>query len=207
MIRSLATFAILMCSIALASAAEFTAAERSTVDQMAANTEAGCNQQMAAVKAKMAGQVQPAIAASMSVVNWGGYCSCVSQTLKQIVTPELLRTGNEQDGAAAMKRASTTCTVNRMKATFPAGCGAMVGELLSQGKGASLGEVTPAGFCKCADADVDALTADTFPDFARRTLSDYATYKRTGQIPAPTGPSLLATQQKCGMHATQQSAN
>ncbi len=143
----------------------------------------------------------------MSVVNWSGYCSCVSQTLKQIVTPELLRAGSEQDGAAAMKRASTTCTVNRMKETFPAGCGAMVDELLAQGKGASLGDVTPAGFCKCAEADVDALTADTFQDFARRTLTDYATYKRTGQVPAPSGPSLLATQQKCGMHPAQRAVN
>jgi hypothetical protein len=94
-----------------------------------------------------------------------------------------------------------------MKATFPDGCGAMVDEMLAQGKGASLADVTPVGFCKCAEADVNSLTADTFEDFARRTLTDYAAYKRTGQIPAPTGPSLLATQRKCGLNLAARPAN
>ncbi len=199
MLRNLIAFAVLIGLALAAQAGGFTPAEKASLADLGASVQSECVQQMAGLRARIASEGRPkGLADLFAVADWTGYCPCVSTTLQSIVTPQMLRTGSEQDGAAAVKRAGTMCAVGRVKETFSAGCAGMMEGLLAQAGASAAATSGAQGYCRCLQSDIDALTADTFDAVVRATLTDYAAYTRTRQLPS-SGPSLLAAMKRCGV--------
>ncbi len=211
-----------LASSAFAATADFTPEERASLKQLADQVQADCMRQMAVVAAKSIPEVDASpVGRLFRIDDWPGYCPCVGAELQRQVSPQVLREGTEQQGQVAVLAAATACVVRQLQQRFPSICHAMVDSSgpdsflrLLRAQGDTSG--TPAApdpaaeerFCECAQGDIDQLNAGNFDGFSKSTMADYASYHRTGRLPAATGPSLLATMQRCGVRtlsgATQQ---
>jgi len=206
--RCLLATVLALSASAFAASAGFTPAERAAVRQLDDEVRADCVAEMTQLKARetAAGIDASPVSQVFNITGWPGYCPCASAEFMRRVTPGMLRRNSEQKGAEVGRIAATTCAVRHLKAHYPQACAAMVDSLgaLAQAAGASQPAVGPepaqvSRFCACTQVDIDSLDADNFDGFARQTIADYTAYHRDGRLPEPTGPSLLASMQRCGV--------
>lgn len=212
LLRILLAGLLALASSAFAATADFTPAERASLKQLADHVKADCVRQMALVAAKSIPEVDASPVGRMFKINdWPGYCPCVAAEVQRLITPDKMRYGTEKQGEAIVLAAATACVVRHLQERFPPICHAMVDSSapdsfmrLLQAHGdapANPPALDPAAvdqFCKCVQGDIDKLNADNFDGFSKLTIHDYTAYRRTGQLPEATGPSLLATMQRCG---------
>lgn len=127
------------------------------------------------------------------------YCTCTSETFARKVTPQLLRSGSSEQGAALAKQSGIECIVPKLKTTFATYCGDMIRDVTGGSALSSAQTQTAGQFCGCVQSGVDRINADNFTEFAKETIDDYQNYVRTRALPRSGSTFLLATMQTCGI--------
>jgi hypothetical protein len=178
-------------------AEEFTAAELKQVQAIRTSLENSCREQLKQ-KIQTLPKDAPAVAKWISrITDSDDYCVCASDRFSQNVTPDILRHGTEEQGAALAKQSGTECVVPRLKSTFSEFCSELLSEIPGTDRSA---ETAKSSFCRCLQSDIDLLTTQSFEAFVSNTISEYRTYQQTRQIPATArGTSLLSSMQHCGL--------
>jgi hypothetical protein len=184
-----------------AAAQEFTPEERESLKELRTRLESSCQapHQFMSTFWQQSGMAMPAIAQWLDgTSDRAAHCACFSETSVKKMSPELLRQGSEQELAALLERSSTQCTVPRLKASYPANCPLIVREWGDDGRGATADSSAVAKVCECTQPSIDEITEDTAEAFSSQTIKDYASYKKTGQVPA-TSRSLVGVMSRCGI--------
>jgi hypothetical protein len=178
-------------------AEEFTAAELKQVQAIRTSLENSCREELNQ-KIQTLPKDAPAIAKWISrIADSDAYCVCASDRFSKNLTPDILRHGTEEQGAALVKQSGTECVVPRLKSTFSEFCSELVSEIPGADRSA---ETARNNFCRCLQSDIDLVTTQSFEAFVSNTISEYRTYQQTQKIPAAArGTSLLSSMQHCGL--------
>jgi hypothetical protein len=170
-------------------AAGLTAREAAQVKAMADGAEQQCTVQAAAQLTQQAAMAESATPNWVSHLTAGNYCKCLGRRIQAGSTPALVRTGTQADGQALVKNSANGCAVEGLKATFPEVCRAWSKTLPTE-------QQTQA--CRCVQARVDQVTADTLAETVKQTVGDYVRWQKNPADPFDAGPaSLLGTFRTC----------
>lgn len=107
------------------------------------------------------------------------YCTCLSESAVQRLTPHLLRTGREQDFQRLFVVVAQDCAANEFKESFPKICLSWFGQLpkLDAKKVAEI-ERKVGDACACMQHDVNSVDGSQLSEVTRATLQDYSDYQK-----------------------------
>lgn len=187
-------------------AEQFTAAELKQIEAFQTTLENSCREQSKQMEQKIQALPEraPAFARLLSRLTVSdNYCACASRRFSENITPDIVRHGTEEQGAALVKRSGTECVLPKFKSLFEDFCFDMVSEIRST---ATSDEVAGTDFCRCLQSDLDSITVESFESFesfeafVSNSLRDYRAYRQTRQLPnSGSGTSLVSSMQHCGL--------
>lgn len=194
--RILSGACLLILVAVFAHADEFTPAEVRQVQETAAQLQAAC-----------AGELQKLIDSEKDGGPTSGvmdylsprYCTCLSESAAQRLSPDLLRTGQERDFQNFFGTLAQDCAVAEFKVSFPKICLGWFGQApnLDAKRAEELGrKVNDA--CACMQSDVNSLQGNQLSEVTRDTLQDYSDYQRDPKnFKSTRGNSLFPSWQAC----------
>ena len=155
---------------------QFTPAEAAQAQKLASQVNAKCQQEIQATvtKQKEATGATPWIAGASQA-----YCGCMSDSVRNDLTPALLRSAQKEAFKKFLSTAADQCAAAEFKNSFPSICRSWFGEPAKDGIDAKEIETRLNRFCECAQKPVDDIPPKRFAEIMGATTQDFADYKRS----------------------------